>query len=62
MLDSSYHMTLTSRFCHLLRNVIMDVITQRYLICKPLVVYRLYVMALYHFQTRHYAIKLIYYN
>ena len=41
MLDSNYHRTLKlfenrifdvkiSRFCHLLRNVIVDVITQRY--------------------------------
>ena len=41
MLDSVYHMTLklhknhifcvkTSRFCHILRNVIMDVITLHY--------------------------------
>ena len=43
MLDSIYHMTLklknrifgvkTSRFCHLLRNVLMDVIMLSYLIC-----------------------------
>ena len=47
MLDSIYHMTLRfikthifwrekSIFCHLSRNVIMDVITQRYKIYKPL--------------------------
>ena len=59
MFDSIYHMTLkllknlifgvkTSRFCHLLHNVRMDVIMLRYLICKPLVVYRFYCMALYH--------------
>ena len=44
MLDSIYHMTLklienrflafqTSKFCHLLRNIMMDVITSRYEIC-----------------------------
>ena len=47
MLDSIYHMTLeliknfsmkTSLFCHLLHNVIMDVFTLYYTICKPLVV------------------------
>ena len=48
MLDSIYHMTFkllknhifgvkTSRLCHLLRNVIMNLIMLRYLICKPLV-------------------------
>ena len=46
MLDSINHMTLkllknrifgvkTSIFCYLSRNVIMDVITLRYQICKP---------------------------
>ena len=50
MLDCIYHMTLEllknhifgvkmSRFCHLLRNVIMGAITICYEICKPLVVY-----------------------
>ena len=49
MLDSIYYMPLTllkccrfglkmSRFCHLFRNVILDVITLHYQICKPLVV------------------------
>ena len=48
--DSIYHITLnllknryfgvkTSGFCQLLRKVIMDIITYRYEICKPLVVY-----------------------
>ena len=57
MLDSVYHMTLkllinhilgvkTSRFCHLLHNFIMDVITQPNKICKQLVVYQSYCMAL----------------
>ena len=51
MLDSFYPMTMmtlklltesrsfgtkTSRFCHLFRNVVVDVITLRYQICKPL--------------------------
>ena len=55
MLDFIYHMTLkllknrifgvkTSRFCHLLRKVIMDVITASFEICKSLVVYRFYCM------------------
>ena len=49
MLDSIYHVTLelfkncivgvkTPIFCHLLCNIIMDVITLCYLICKPPVV------------------------
>ena len=29
----------TSRFCHLLHNIIMDVITTKFKICIPLVVY-----------------------
>ena len=67
MLDSVYHMTLklvknriisvkTSKFCHLLRNVIMDVITLCYEICKPLVVYRFYCIALYLSQARLHVI------
>ena len=47
MLGSVYHMSLkllkidvfcvkTSRFCHLLCNIIIDIITLSYLICKPL--------------------------
>ena len=50
MFESIYHMTLrllkkhifgmkASRFCQLFRNVIKDVIMQRYKICLPLVVY-----------------------
>ena len=69
MLDSIYLMILkllknrmigvnTSRFYHLFRNVIMDVITLRYQICKPLVVYRIYCMALYHSQTRRHVITI----
>ena len=69
MLDSIYHMTInllknhifgvkTSRFCHLLRNIIMDVITSRYKICKPLVVYRFLYMVLYHSQMRRHVIWL----
>ena len=65
MLDSIHHMTLKllkiaffavkkSRFCHHLRNVIMDVIT---LVCKPLVVYLFYCMTLYHSQRRRHLIK-----
>ena len=38
----------TSIFCHLLCNVLMDVITLRNLIFKPLVVYGFYCMAFYH--------------
>ena len=68
MLDSIYYMTLkllqnclvgvkTSIFCHLLHNVSIDVITSHYEICKPLVVYRLYCMALYHFQMRRHVIN-----
>ena len=33
-----------SIFCHLLRNLKMDVITQFYEVCKPLVVYQFYCM------------------
>ena len=47
----------TSRFCHFLRNVIMDVITFPY-IYKPLVVYRFYCMALFHSKTRRHVINL----
>ena len=61
MLGSTYHMTLkllwnciygvkTSWFCHLLRNIIMDIITQFYYSCKTLVDYRFYCMALYYSQ------------
>ena len=67
MLDSIYHMTLkllkkvlgmkTSRFCHLLCNVIINFI--RLLNCKPLMVYRFYCMALYNFQMRCHVIKSI---
>ena len=35
----------------------MDIIRLRYKICKPLVVYRLYWIALYHSQTRRHVIK-----
>ena len=67
MLDSIYHMPLKliknrifgakkSRFCHVLRNIIMDVITFPE-ICKPLVVYRFYCIALYHSQTRRHVKK-----
>ena len=35
----------------------MDIITQRYYICKPLVVYDLYCMALSHSMMRHHVIK-----
>ena len=64
ILDSIYHITLklfkncifgvkTSRlFCHLLRNLIIDIITSHYDICKPLVVYGFYCMVIYHSQTR----------
>ena len=68
MLDSIYHRTLkllktcifdvkTYIFCHILRNVIMNVITQHYLICKPLVVYQFNCMASYHSKTRRHVIK-----
>ena len=62
MLDSTYHMTLKlfvvklSICCHLFRNIIMDVITLRYQICKPLVVYRFNCMTFYHFETQHHVI------
>ena len=68
MLDSIYHMALKliknhffgmkmSRYCHLLRKCyIIDVITLRYEICKPLVVYRFYCMALFHSKMRHHVI------
>ena len=70
MLDFINHMTLkllknhtfgvkTSRFYHLLCNIVMDVITLHYLFCKPLVVYQFYCMALYHFQTQHHVVKKI---
>ena len=63
MLDCIYHMTLkliknrifgvkTSRFCHILRSVLMDVISK---VTKS--VYRLYCMALYNSQTQHHVIK-----
>ena len=62
MLDSFYHMisklpknhifdVRTSIFCHLKRNIIIDVITLRYLICKPLVICRFYCMTLYPYQV-----------
>ena len=62
MLDFIYHMTLkliknrisgvkTSRFCHVLRNVIIDVIT------FPENLYRFHCIALYHSQTRRHVIK-----
>ena len=68
LLDSIYHMTLkvlktlifdvkTSIFYHILHYVIMDVITLRYEICKPLVVDQFYCMALYHSKARRYVIK-----
>ena len=55
MLDSIDHVTLrllkncifgikTSKFCHLLRNVIIDFIASTYEICRPLDVYRFYCM------------------
>ena len=58
MLDSIYHMTFkliknrifgvkTLIAVIILHNVIMDVITFRYEVCKPLVVYRFYCIALY---------------
>ena len=69
MLDSIYHITLKllknhifgvkmSKFCHLLCNVKMKVITYvMLLICTLFVVYRFYCIALYHFQTRHHVIN-----
>ena len=66
MLESIYHMTLRLlrnlisgvkqiRCCHYVDNVIMDVIFLK--ICKPLVVYRFYCMALFNSHTRHHMIK-----
>ena len=70
MLDSVYHMTFEfikihfgmkkSRICYLFRNGIIDVITLCYQICKPLVVYRLYCMALYYSQRPGHVIKYIF--
>ena len=68
MVDSIYHMALkfiesrifgvkTSRFCHILGNLIMNVITYLYEICLPLVVYRFYCMALYHSHMRPHVIN-----
>ena len=68
MLDSFHHTTLklfcnrifgvkTSTFCRLNATFIMDVITLRYLIYKPLAVYRLYCTALFHTQTRRHVIN-----
>ena len=65
MLDSICHMTLKLlkiAFCFkiskfLFRNVRMDVITLRYKICKPLVVYQFYCMVLYHSQTLRHVIN-----
>ena len=67
MLYSIYHMTLkilnnhnygvkTSRFWHILFNIIVDVVILS-TICKPLVVYRFYYMASFHSQTRRHVIK-----
>ena len=62
MLDSIYHMILkllkitfsrkNVNKMHILRDVIIDVITLGYLICKPLVGYQFYCMSLYHSQAR----------
>ena len=68
ILDSFYHMTITllknhifsvktSRFCHLFRHIIMDVITLHYQICKPLVVYQFYCMS-DHSQTGPHVINI----
>ena len=68
MLELIDHMTLkliknhifgmkTSRFCHLSLNIIMNVITFPN-ICKPLVVFRFYCIALYHSLTRRNVIKM----
>ena len=57
-----YHILLkmrTSRLGHILRNVTMNVITSRYKICKPLVVYRIYCMALYNSQTFRHLINVL---
>ena len=70
MLDSIYHITVkilnnymfgvkTSKLSltlHVLRNVVMDVITFPE-ICKPLVVYQFYCMTLYQSQTRRHVIN-----
>ena len=68
MLDSVYHLTLRLlwnlisavkmlQFCHYVNNVVMDVKTSLK-ICKPLLVYRFYYMALFHSQTQRHMIKL----
>ena len=69
MLDSIYHITLkllkncslsaktsTSDFV-IFYAAVMDAITLRYEICKPLEVYRFYCMALYDSQTRRHVIR-----
>ena len=66
MLDSIYHMILkllknlifgvkTSRFCHLSRNIIINIIVL--LNCEPQVVYLFCCMALYHSQMRSHVIN-----
>ena len=47
----------TSRVCHFFCSVLINVIALRCQICKPLVVYRFYCMALYHSLTRRYVIR-----
>ena len=66
MLDSIYHMTLKllincifgvkmTRFCHLLRNIITDIITL--INRKSLVVYPFHCMGLYRSQMQCHAIN-----
>ena len=71
MLVSIYYMTLNllkkshfgvkSKYLPPFTQVKMDVITQRYEICKPLVVYRFYCKALYHSKMRRHVIKGIFF-
>ena len=68
MLDSIYHMTLkllnncilgeNVKILPFFHNFTMHIITLRYQICKPLVVYRFYCMELYHSHMRCHVIKL----
>ena len=64
MLDSIYHMTLKFLKNHIFGAKIQDFAIffatlqwMRYQICKPLVVYQFYYMALYHSQMRHHVIR-----
>ena len=68
MLYSIYHMTLRLlwnlffgvkklQFCHHVRSIAMDVMFPK--ICKPLVVYRFYSMAVIHSQTQRHMMSML---